>query len=167
MIHTFLRTLIIIGIFFNFGIPATQAYFTTNQEAILLPQSHTGLFLIEYSFGMNSKEVFLPITAKYSDEKRTDMVSYAMVDEDGVKVAGKTTGMVLSNAAIRPEGMYATPKSTAKKFTLAVFFTPETYDANKKYRLQVTYLPFNFDGTQQLQLNPSELIYYTTKPISL
>ena len=75
--------------------------------------------------------------------------------------------MVLSTAKLNAEKMYVTQKNIGKKFTLAVFFTPEPYELEKKYRLQVNHLPFYFDGAQQLQLNPSELVYYTTKYISL
>lgn len=153
--------------FFSFGIRSTHAYFTTNQNAIVIPGSHTGLFLIDYSFGTEKHEVLLPVKASNTTQKSTDAVAFSILDENGNVVLGKTTSIVLSSAALTAKGMYITPKNKATKFTLAVFFTPTSIDSNQKYRLQVTNLPFNFDGAQELQLNPSELKYYTTKLISL
>lgn len=167
MIHTFLRTLIIIGVLFSFGTPSTQAYFTTHQEATPFLGEHSALFRIDYSFGSPKREVLLPIAAAYSDAKQNDMVSFSILDEAGNTVSGKTAAIVLSNASLKNNGMYTTPLGLGKKFSLIAVFTPTEYDATKKYRLQVTHLPFNFDGTQQLQLNPSELTYYTTKLTAL
>ena len=144
----------------------THAYFTTAQSAEAL----TGgvLFTIDYSFGMKKHDVYLPFTAhNQSVAPSTDAVSYSILDEDGSVVAGKVSAIVLSDATLGTDFMYRVTKGSAKKFTLAVVFIPETKDAEKTYRLQVTNLPFNFDGTQQLQLNPSELTYYTTKSIGI
>lgn len=155
-------------LFFIFITSETSAYFTTNQKAVAL-KNHTGLFLIEYSFGMKKYEVHMPILTENTTTTSDTRVSYQIIDEKGAVVTtGTSTGMVLSNTPLSSkEPQYVTPKGESKKFTLAVFFTPEPASANKKYRLQVTHLPFNFSGTQQLQLNPSELKYYTTKEIFL
>lgn len=144
----------------------THAYFTTAQSAETLTGG--ALFTIDYSFGMAKHDVYLPFHAhNQSIVPSTDAVSYSILDEDGAVVAGKVSAIVLSNATLGTDGMYKAAKGAAKKFTLAVVFIPETKDAEKTYRLQVTNLPFNFDGTQQLQLNPSELTYYTTKSIGI
>lgn len=162
-----MRTLLFFVLALLFVAQPTQAYFTTNQEAMALPGSHTALFLIDYSFGMTKHEVVLPVSARMGTETKDDSVSFSVLDEAGNAVDGKVTSMVLSNAPLSDEGMYVTQKGLGRKFRLAAFFTPTTYDASKKYRLQVTHLPFNFDGAQQLGLNPSELKYYTTPLISL
>ncbi len=144
----------------------THAYFTTAQSAEALTGG--ALFTIDYSFGMAKHDVYLPFHAhNQSVAPSADAVSYSILDEDGVVVAGKVSAIVLSNATLGTDGMYKAKKGGAKKFTLVVVFIPETKDTEKTYRLQVTNLPFNFDGTQQLQLNPSELKYYTTKSITL
>lgn len=154
--------------FFLFTTSETNAYFTTNQKAVTL-KNNTGLFLIEYSFGMGKHEVHMPILAENTTTTSNTRVSYQIIDDEDIVVStGTTAGLVLSNAPLASDtAQYVTPKGESKKFTLAVFFTPEQANANKKYRLQVTHLPFNFNGTQQLQLNPSELKYYTTKPLQL
>lgn len=162
-----IRVFILATIFCGVSAHSSEAYFTTSQSATLIPNSHTGLFTIDYSFGMPNREVSLPVDAVRSSEKLNTVVSYSILDEDENEVSGKTTSIVLSNASIDSKKMYSIPKGSSKKFKLVTLFTPDVYDAHKKYRLQVTYLPFNFDGVQQLQLNPSELQYYTTKLISL
>ncbi len=151
-------------LFFGFT-TTTHAYFTTNQEELNVGNG-VGLFLIEYSFGHAKHDIFLPIVAEQDEEQRNTTVSYDILDEQGNAVTGKTSAIVLSDSAITDTGMYKTPKGAAKKFTLAVFFTPETRNS-ASYRLQVTHLPFNFDGVQQLELNPSELRHYTTSPLHL
>ena len=169
IIHT-LKFIVFTGLLFlfSFGIftSSAHAYFTTNQSAIVL-NDHTVLFLIDYTFGTPAHEVNLPVKALNSTEKQSDAVSFSILDKDNAIVAGKTTSMVLSTAELNAQKMYVTSKNIGKKFTLAVFFTPESSELEKKYRLQVNHLPFYFDGAQQLQLNPSELVYYTTKYISL
>lgn len=144
----------------------THAYFTTGQHAEALTGG--ALFTIDYSFGAPKHDVYLPFsTHNSSTNKENTAVSYSILDEDGNDVKGKHSAIVLSNALLEKNGMYKVAKGIAKKFTLAVVFIPEIQNPDTTYRLQVTHLPFNFDGTQQLQLNPSELQYYTTKPLSL
>ncbi len=151
---------------FAFLATPTHAYFTTAQSAETLTGG--ALFTIDYSFGMAKHDVYLPFHAhNQSIAPSTDAISYSVLDEDGTPVAGKVSAIVLSNATLGADAMYKAKKGGAKKFTLAVVFVPEIKDAEKTYRLQVTNLPFNFDGTQQLQLNPSELKYYTTKSIEI
>lgn len=168
-IHTFKFILLftLIGVaFFIFMIPKAGAYFTTAQKEIDLGNG-TGLFLIEYKFGMNKYEVHMPVFAQQGTEKSNSMVSYEIMNEDDEVVSGKAVGIVLSSTPVSEQLTYVTPKGSSKTFVLAVFFTPETRSETEKYRLQVTHLPFQFDGKQQLQLNPSELKYYTTNLISL
>ena len=166
IVRFIILSVIIFVSFLIFSIPKTNAYFTTGQEAVAL-DNHSALFLIEYSFGMGKRNVHLPVLATNTTTKTANAVSYIIIDETGKKIDGKMSGIVFSDALLSNTGMYVTPKGASKKFTLAVVFTPQIYVARKEYRLQVTHLPFNFDGSQQLQLNPSELKYYTTKLISL
>jgi hypothetical protein len=153
--------------FLLLAIPRAEAYFTTNQEAVAFDDG-SAIFLIEYAFGVKNRDVHMPVFAQYSNNKASTAVSYAVFDESGAEVEGTAAGIVLSSATLDRSGMYIVPKGTAKKFTLAVVFTPRIpAQTEKKYRLQVMHLPFSFDGIQQLQLNPSELKYYTTKLIAL
>lgn len=142
-----------------------HAYFTTNQTEIDFGNG-TGLFLIEYSFGMAQHEVQLPVLAHNSSSKKSDVVEFSILNSTNEVANGVTNAFVLSSAKLTDDIMYKTEKGVARTFTLIVFFTPETKGAGE-YRLQVTSLPFNWDGVQQLQLNQSELKYYTTKPLKL
>lgn len=152
-------------LFFLFATP-THAYFTTGQYAEALTGG--GLFTIDYSFGVPNHDVYLPFATHNSSTTKEDTaVSYSILDENGNEIKGKLSAVVLSNALLEKNGMYKVAEGVAKKFTLVVVFIPDVKNPDTTYRLQVTHLPFNFDGTQQLQLNPSELQYYTTKPISL
>ncbi len=167
-IHLVRFSILILVLFWSFiawTVPS-HAYFTTTQEAVALP-SHSGLFLIDYDFGAKKTDVRLPITALHANTASRSAVSYAILDENDAIVEGTVAGFVYSKAELQKDGMYFIPKGEARRLTLAVVFTPKVVDANKKYRLQVTYLPFTFGVTQELQLNPSELKYYTTKLISL
>lgn len=166
-IHTFKFILFFVLLFVSFlGFTHTSnAYFTTAQKEIALGDGSV-LFLIDYSFGMAKHEVLLPIKASSAENKATNTVEFSIVNADGKSVKGTTSSVVLSHVKITDDGFYRTKKGSTGKFTLAVFFRPEVSGVNE-YRLQVTSLPFNFDGKQQLQLNPSELKYYTTKLLAL
>ena len=142
--------------------PTTHAYFTTKQEAIAL-DNHSALFMIDYSFGVEKHELHLPFKTNTGTDKISSELSYTILDENNTSVLGKAVGLVLSPALLNTEGMYTVPKNTAKKFSLFVVFIPKIPVEGMQYRLQVTHLPFDFDGTQQLELNPSELKYYTTE----
>jgi hypothetical protein len=148
---------------FFFGSQA-HAYYTTNQNAVVL-DTHSVLFTIEYAFGNMKHDIYMPILA-YNTTATTDTaVSYEILDTKGNIVSGKVSGIVLSATSMK-NGMYIAPKGHKKSFTLAVIFTPTDTTSKNEYRLHITHLPFNFDNTQQLKLNPSELQYYITKPIS-
>lgn len=140
----------------------SSAYFTTAQSEIKL-SDESALFLIDFSFGMAKHEVQIPITAIQSSEAQTNSaVAYTIFDEDGNTAIGTASAIVLSRAEINKNGKYSVAKGLSQNFTLAVVFTPTVVTKVNEYRLQVTHLPFTFDGTQELQLNPSELKYYTT-----
>lgn len=165
LIHTIRFIVLTTALFFAFACsPKAHAYFTTAQHAVQLDDT-SALFLIEYTLGTKTHDVFTPIMAR-NGTTSDSAVSYAVYDEDGTEVHGKGSAIVLSHAPMQ-NGMYAIQKGTGRKLTLLVVFTPDTKTAVNEYRLQVTDLPFNFDGTQQLRLNPSELQYYTTKLIEL
>ena len=145
--------------------PSTaNAYFTTGQRAESFGNG-TMLFLIDYAFGHSKRDIVMPVAARNTAARSNDAVSYGIFDAEGNRVPGTAYGVVLSGAPYK-DALYVIPKGQSQKMTLVVFFTPDVPSADETYRLQVTHLPFNFDGTQQLQLNDSELRYYTTKFIS-
>ena len=140
----------------------SSAYFTTAQSEMKLG-ADSALFLIDFSFGTAQHEVQIPILATQSSETpKSDAVAYTIFDEDGNTAIGTASAIVLSKASINKSGKYSVAKGLSQNFTLAVVFTPTVVTKVNEYRLQVTHLPFTFDGTQELQLNPSELTYYTT-----
>ncbi len=148
-------------VFVLWGVSAhtTQAYFTTSQKTIELDNG-AALFLVDYEFGHKNHEIQMPFKIINADSKATDTLSFAIVDKDNGKIPGKASAIIVSNTPLK-KGLYSIPAGLQKKFTLIVVFTPSA-STTEDYRLQVTNLPFNFDGKQQLQLNPSELKYYTT-----
>ncbi len=140
---------------------ASHAYFTTNQEAI--PVGGGALFTIEYAFGVGKHTLHMPIFTERGTERKNSTLSYEILDGEGNPGGGKAVGIVLSSAPV--SGLeYVVSRGIKRHFTLLVAYAPEKPG---EYRLQVTQLPFSFDGTQQLQLNPSELTYYATKLIPL
>ncbi len=169
-IHSFIKTfgLLILMCILSISLThTTHAYFTTAQSAFSLGNG-SGLFLIDYKFGMEKREVYMPISAVMSQTVTSSTsVSYIILDSEGNEVAGKASAIVLSSTSITDDLIYKISKTQVGKFTLMVVFTPTEKKVGETYRLLVTYLPFNFDRAQQLQLNPSELKYYTTKPITL
>ncbi len=160
---TLFRTLILcLVVLFAYSICTlhSEAYFTTNQEAVRLDQNSI-LFTIDYQFGHKKHTMTLPVLAEPHSITPPTAVSYQIVDENGDVAGGKSTGIVFSSARLNNSGLYEVTRGTLNDFSLNVIFTPAEYDMNKKYTLNVTHLPFMFDGVQQLQLNPSELKYYT------
>jgi hypothetical protein len=145
---------------------SSNAYFTTDQDAVVIPPNAV-LFSIDYAFGHKSRTVGLPLHAQMTDLPSNDSVSYLIYDENGAVVRGKAVGIVLSDAKLLHSGSYKIEKGVSKKFTLYSVFIPDVYVAGAKYRLQVTNLPFTFNDTQELQLNPTELKYYTTPFVTL
>ncbi len=168
IVHTLKFFVLILFFFLSFVLltaTKTHAYFSTSQEATAL-DDHAGLFQVDYSFGHKSHTMHMPLYTQMSEEKDTTKLSYVILDENDNEVSGKTAGIVLSGAPLGRQG-YEIEKDSAKKFSLFVVFKPTEDTTGHSYRLQVTHLPFSFDGAQQLQLNPSELQYYTTKSIKI
>lgn len=145
---------------FGYSVHTTSAYNTTDQKTYEL-NNGSALFLIEYKFGHQNHEVEMPFKNVNADSKATDTLAYTILDKEGHEITGKSSAIILSNSRLEKDRMYVTPKGIAKPFTLIVVFTPSA-SSTPDYRLQVTHLPFNFDGNQQLELNPTELQYYTT-----
>ena len=144
----------------------SHGYFTTNQSAIDLGD-RTGLFLIEYKFGVEDFDLHMPLIAKHEGGVATNFLSYEILDNQDNPVEGTSFGIVLGNAKIDTNGMYRIPAGFGDTFLLAVFYTPPPEEGSEKYRLRVNHLPFTFVDHLNLQLNPSELQYYITPPLSL
>lgn len=147
-----------------FFVPTPTLAYTTTGTVGFTHNNKTLFNAISFSFGHEKHAVHIPITAR-TDAKSRDALTYEILDADGGAAAGTPLGIVLSNAKVKG-GEYVIPKGKSASFTLLTFFTP-TSTSTEAYRTQVTNLPFTFDGKQELQLNPSELQYYTTKPVTL
>lgn len=146
------------------------AYFTTGQSATKTDDGSI-IFEIDYAFGSPKYTVEMPVLTKMSDALDRNAVSYEILDEEGNKASGTAVGVVFSKAKLLRTGEYRVARNDAEHFTLAVVYTPPpplptVGGFTKKYRLHVTNLPFTFNGDQPLQLNPSELQYYTTELVS-
>lgn len=164
MTHIFYSSLAFVFValsFLGLSTNTTEAYFTTGQKVVHL-ENGASLFLIEYKFGHEKHEIQLPVMATNTSEKATNTLTFAIVDKDGHEVPGKASAIALSNAKLGNNKMYSIPKNASKTAVLIAVFIPDQRDTKDDHRLQMTHLPFNFDGTQQLQLNPSELDHYVT-----
>jgi len=151
---------------------ASEAYFTTNQAAIKLNQT-TALFAIEYSFGLEKSDIYMPVLAvrNLTEENSRSTVGYSVREEsETVTTEGTAAGIVLSKAPI-VDGMYKLEKGESHKMTLVVLYTTSSDAHEEDYALQMDWLPYNVDhnsgSLQELQLNPSELQYYVTKEVEL
>lgn len=171
-----MKTQYISGSFFAFLLfvlspLTTHAYFTTAQHAVAL-NAQTALFTIEYAFGLEDHDIYMPVLAvrNLSVENDAKNVGYTIrEDEITVTTAGTATGIVLSKAPI-VDGMYKLAKGAAHKMTLLVLYSTKVDAFEEDYALQVDSLPYTVDREtvmQKLQLNPSELTYYITPEAEL
>lgn len=150
--------------FFVFPV-SSHAYLTTDQNAFTLDDK-MGIFLIDFSFGHQDHDVHIPVQAKFTAQKTTNSLSYSLYDDEDETAIGTATGIVLSNAPYK-NGVYVVPAGSNASFTLFVAFSKGEKETESQFRAEVTNLPFSFSGTQQLQLNPSELKYYITDFLTL
>lgn len=155
---TFVYSAFVVGIF-TLSLDTTEAYNTTDQKTFGLDKN-SALFLIDYKFGHKNHEIGMPFKTMNADSNATDTLAFSILDKDNKRIEGKTSSIILSKTSLK-EGMYSIQPGHLNMFTLIVVFTPSA-SSTPDYRLQVTHLPFNFDGKQQLELNPTELQYYTT-----
>lgn len=140
------------------------AYFTTDQEAFTV-NGKVGIYTIDFAFGHEKHEIRIPVRAVRGGLSEHSSVRYELSNGTESVMGGTAVGIVLSDARIE-DGMYVIPKGVSERFTLLVIYTAPA-GVKSKYELAVSYLPFTFDRTQQLQLNPSELVYYTSPSLSL
>jgi hypothetical protein len=140
------------------------AYFTTDQEAFTV-NSKVGVYTIDFAFGHEKHEVRIPVRAIRGGSAVNSSIRYELLNGTDAVLSGSAVGIVLSDAAIE-NGMYVIPKGKSETFTLLVLYTAPVGVKNN-YAVTVSHLPFTFGLTQQLQLNPSELTYYTTPSLSL
>lgn len=146
-------------------IPQADAYFTTGQNAFTV-NNKIGVYTIKFEFGHAKYDIYIPVHAFRDSAKNNSRVTYTMLDDKAEIAQGESIGIILSPLKVK-NGMYMVPKGKKATFTLLAFYTPSVAETESNFRLQVTDLPFSFDRTQQLQLNESELRYYTTNLLTL
>jgi hypothetical protein len=150
----------------SYGTPFTaSAYLTTGQESLTV-NGQIGVYVIDFAFGHERYDIHIPAPAYKSAKPSPSALTFEVVDEHGTKGLGTAVGIVLSDAQVK-DGHYTIPKGIRSSLRLLVLYTKSGHDTGNEFSMQVTHLPFTFDGKQQLQLNPSELQYYTTKPVLL
>jgi hypothetical protein len=160
----YILSLIIASSLLLLGAPSSFAYVTTGQQALSVNQT-LGIYTIDFRLGHEKHEIYVPIRLLKGDAKETDHVSYEIYNDDNEVAQGMSYGIVLGNVPVK-DGMYVVPKGKAGSFTILMFYAP-LKGSSTPYYAHITSLPFNFDGSQDLQLNPSELTYYTTKSLTL
>lgn len=146
------------------GTQSAEAYVKTGETTAVI-NGTTGLFLMKYTFGHGSHDLHMPLRAFEREGTTKDALSYALIDGAGATSTPSTKAIILAPHVPIVDGMYVLKAGKKAEFTLVVPFT-YTGTSVQSYRLQVTHLPFNFDGSQFLELNKSELAYYTTNPVT-
>lgn len=151
-------------------LPASaSAYISTGQQAIRVNDT-TALFFIEYEFGHESHDLFLPVLAKRGQDHGTEAktIGFELLEEGSfVNENASVQAAVISEAPIE-NGMYKVPKGYATTFRFAAIVTTDPDADEVDYSIQITDLPFYFDGMEnKQQLNPSELRYYRTEEVEL
>ena len=120
-----------------------EAYFTTSQSALKLSEN-TALYTIEYVFGLEDHDLYMPVVAERglshgSDEKKLGYIFTE--DTDAVQTQGTSAGLVLSSAPLI-DGMYKIAKGTAQKMMLFVILTADQSVTEEDFALQVQHLPY-------------------------
>ncbi len=149
---------------FSFLPHSGEAYFTTDQDAFTV-NGKTGIYTIEFKFGHSKHDVYIPVKAIQGGDPVRNALSYELIGKDNGLAKGTAVGIVLSSLPLE-DGMYRIPKGKAARFTLLVIYTAQNNE-DADFRAHVTSLPFMFGTDLKLQLNPSELKYYTTEYLSL
>jgi hypothetical protein len=154
---------------------ASNAYFTTNQEAVWLSDNQA-LFTISYQFGFLNRELFMPIGAERSvgPADKTPYIGYELLLNGEKTNLGKTAGLVLSTDedVVYQSAEYYTPEGRSAIYTLYVIadFSDTTLPSDAKLSLSLTHLPFTMitreKETVSAYLNPTELIKYRTPDIT-
>lgn len=171
MKQTYISLTVAVWVLLAVGVPNTShAYFTTKQTAHAFTPT-TAVFAIEYAFGLNDYDIYMPVLAERAEDGDSNKINYTLIENDDVvKTKGTTLGMAVAKLPI-VDGMYKIEKGTAQKMTLYVVLTTPSDTLEDDYALQVTHLPYFVDkgGKEKVMeyLNPSELQYYLTKEIEL
>jgi hypothetical protein len=154
---------------------SSQAYFSTAQSATKL-NSDTTLFTVTYRFGLQDRELYMPIIARRNGvgENEPFVVKYAILDEGSEIKSGTTAGIVFTNdkdVEIR-NGQYYLPAGKSAEFTLNTILSTKGIepDTESELSLLVKSLPFTMvDKGEPIpaKLNPSELKYYRTPAVTI
>ncbi len=123
---------------------STSAFEVTDTSAVRLTPNHT-LLTVTYQFGFLNRELYMPIFAHRTSERRGTSVGYTITNRDGdVITSGSAAAIVLGDAEIRNREYYV-PKGRNGNFTLtALVYTPSI---TEDFKLTVTRLPFRLiDG---------------------
>lgn len=151
-------------------LPSSLSAYTVTDTRAYRVNNTTALFYIQYAFGHENHDFYLPVLAT-RDQKfgsKTKSVGYEIMQDDDFDTSdGTTQAIVLANLPIE-NGMYKIPKGYNAPLTLAVIFTTTTETPDAEYAVAVTDLPFySDDELTYARLNPSELQYYETDTVHL
>lgn len=151
------------------GVKDVNAYFTTDQNVYRI-NDQTALFHIEYLFGNQESDLYLPVRATRDQAWNTENnhIGFEIL-KDGYKTnEGKAVGVVAAPIKYTADEYYMTPAGIALRMNLFVILTVEPSTTTSRYQLQVTDLPF-YSGKDKeyLKLNKSELEHYKTPSLNL
>lgn len=148
--------------------PASADAYTTTGQRVQKINETTAIFFINYAFGHENYDLYLPILAKRDQEHGTETktIGFEVLAESEERTEiGTVQALALSKASIE-NGMYKVPKGHKLPFTFAAILTTDEGAIETDYAVRITDLPF-FMGAESERLNPSELAYYITPEVEL
>lgn len=155
------------------GISNASAYFTTEQNVYRI-NDQTALFQIEYLFGSEDNDIYLPVRAARGQAWGTEnkQIGFEILKDGKPTDEGDAGGVVMGPITFSTPGssneQYVAPAGLALRMSLFVVLEVEPSATTSRYQVQVTDLPFYTGKDQEYQrLNPSELKYYKTPSLNL
>lgn len=153
-----------------FILPFTASAYTSTGARVQKINETTAIFFIDYAFGHEDHDLYLPILAERDQAHGTEAktIGFEILAESEERTAvGSVQALALSKAPIE-DGMYKAPKGYKTPFTLAVILTTSDDTIETDYAVRATDLPFYMGEKQEYQhLNVSELQYYMTPEVEL
>ena len=152
--------------------PSDASAYTTSDQRALKVNETTALYFIDFAFGHEDHDTYIPVLAVRDQEYDSDVKSlgYEILEESEEQTdRGVTQAIVFKkneNVTIE-DGMYKVPKGYKGSFTLAVVYTTDKALFEADYAVQVTDLPFYWENKKYQHLNETELQYYITPEVEL
>jgi hypothetical protein len=147
-----------------------HGYVTTDQSALRISDS-MALFGIEYMFGHEKYDFYMPVRAERNQPfgtKNNHIGFEVRKNGEVLESEGKAFGVVIANMPFTTDEYYKISAGSARKMTLYVVLEADKDEETANYQIAVTDLPF-YRGVNRdyMHLNEVELRNYTSPSKSL